>query len=138
MNQKGGVYRRARVGNQKVRQDFPYRFTNQEMALNGIKVLLQRVNNDWELIFSHFQFMDLLDINYYIGMWFAGLTRQHISVLMLRIFYNMSLGQSGIILDVSRERIRQIEFQALRILRHPERRKHITQLLTTDELREAG
>lgn len=58
-------------------------------------------------------------------------------VLELRYFHDMTLEQVGEILGVTRERVRQIESKALRILRaNPEiREKGLNALRGVDEIR---
>jgi DNA-directed RNA polymerase specialized sigma24 family protein len=62
----------------------------------------------------------------YIRSLLDGLTRRESKVLRMRfgidVNYDMSLEEVGTRLDVSKERIRQVEAKALRKLKHPDRR----------------
>ena len=55
-----------------------------------------------------------------------GLTKREQLVIRERHFNDCTLDECGAMLDVSRERVRQIENKALRKLRHPSRSDHLT------------
>lgn len=67
-----------------------------------------------------------------IGNALATLTRQEEKVINLRFYKDMTLDECASSLDVTRERIRQIEKKALRKLRHPQRVGMLVDLLDVE------
>lgn len=67
-----------------------------------------------------------------IGNALATLTRQEEKVINLRFYKDMTLDECASSLDVSRERIRQIEKKALHKLRHPQRVGMLVDLLDVE------
>jgi len=128
----------ARVDAKKIRKNVPLKFVKKWEAISFVETLLPACFGFLGAVIfvNHFLYMDLNDINYILGSFFQSLTRREYSVLIMRFSHQMSLREASMIIDVTQERIRQIEARALRKLRHPHRIINIKKLLLPNELDE--
>ena len=90
------------------------------MGAEDFKALLQHQQNARLEVKSPEEVADVASVSKLVHEVLAGLTPRRRKVLALRFGHDMTLEETATALGVTRERVRQIENEALRALRHPD------------------
>jgi len=108
-------------------------FSEMEMSHEQVMAMLPHEQQSYELDSSDLENRQAQAL---IGRALESLTPQEQKVIDLRFYSGLTLLETGAVMDVSPERVRQLEAKALRKMRHPKRAEGLIDCLDDREAEE--